>query len=346
MRNIRWPLSVIFLALTCFSAVPTLACTIFTIAIGDTVLFGSNEDSGLEGTFITFVPADGSKHGYVYFSYDENDHPWDGAILGGMNDQGLCYDENWVPSRQINARPERPPFPSGSFYNYFYMFEHYATVREIEHLFAYYGTSYNYNLSLQAHWADISGDAAIASVGPDGDWVFTRRDENVSYLISTNWNRAFPMWAVRNIGESRERYNISQAILSSIIQERNLTVEVCRNVLNASSNEYTVYSNIFDLANRDIYLYFFHDFYQVLKLNLDEELVKGYRRYRIADLFRDTLTVYAEHPSSTQPTTTELPNSTSNLSSGFIAAILMAILIQIAFRRHAIHRRNKHPEKS
>ncbi|MFX0116596.1 MAG: hypothetical protein ACFFB3_18755 [Candidatus Hodarchaeota archaeon] len=341
MTNTRWLLSAILLSLTFFSAVATIACTIFTIAIGDTVLFGSNEDSGLEGTFITFVPADGSKHGYVYFSYDENDHPWDGATLGGMNDQGLCFDENSVPSRQINACPERPPFPPGSFYNYFYMFEHFATVREIEHFFTTYGTSYSYNLSLQAHWADASGDAAIASVGPDGDWTFTRREENVSYLISTNWNRAFQWWEERDIASSRERYNISQAILANITEERDLTVDMCRDVLNAVHFEdFTQYSHIFDLPNREIYLYFFHDFGKVRKLNLDEELAKGYRRYRIADLFRDPPScAYFEPSSSTQPSTTSSATSTSNQTPGSIAAILIAIIAQLAIRRYLINKK-------
>ncbi len=344
MRQIRWFLGVIFLFLTCVSTVPTFACTIFTIAIGDTVLFGSNEDSGLESTFLTFVPADGSKHGYAYFSYDENDHPWDGATLGGMNDQGLCFDENWVPSKQINASPERPPFPPGSFSSYFYMFEHYTTVREIENLFTTYGTSYDYNMSLQAHWADVSGDAAIASVGPNGNWTFTRRDANVSYLISTNRNRAFPWWEEPDVASSWERYNTSQGLLANITQEGDLTVERCRDVLDAVHFEgFTQYSHIFDLTNRDIYLYLHHDFEKVLKINLDEELAKGYRRHRIADLFRPR-TWQMRPPGSAQPTSTMSMTSTSNRSPGFIAAILMAILVSLAFRRHLINRGSQNHE--
>ncbi|MFX0116541.1 MAG: hypothetical protein ACFFB3_18480, partial [Candidatus Hodarchaeota archaeon] len=100
-----------------FSIFQSSACTIFSVSVSETTLFGSNEDSSLEGTYITFVPAQGLNHGYVYFSYDGNNHPWDGATLGGMNDQGLCFDENWVPSKKIDAHPERPPFPPGSFYN-------------------------------------------------------------------------------------------------------------------------------------------------------------------------------------------------------------------------------------
>lgn len=281
----KWAFMMI-LGLFSISCTQILACTIFTVTYENDVFFGNNEDSDCEGTYITFNPSQGDLYGYVWFSYEGTDHKWDGAILGGMNDQGLCYDENWVPARTIFASPEKPPFPSGSFYNYFYMLERFETVQNVEDLFTFYGTNYDYNISFQVHWADKTGDAAIASAGSHGNWTFTRRNDNESYLISTNWNRAFPAESEPDIISSRERYNITQTMLKNFLLEENLSVHSCRDILNAVHFDYfTQYSYIFDLVNRDIYLYHYYDFNNVKKMNLDEELEKGYQKYRIVDLF-------------------------------------------------------------
>ncbi|MFQ5979397.1 MAG: hypothetical protein ACE5OZ_14810 [Candidatus Heimdallarchaeota archaeon] len=49
----------------------------------------------------------------------------------------------------------------------------------------------------------------------------------------------------------------------------------------------TLYSNIFDLVNRDIYLGDNYTYDKVVKLNLDAELAKGPHRCRIADSFSE-----------------------------------------------------------
>ncbi|MHA2225982.1 MAG: hypothetical protein ACXAC8_12300 [Candidatus Hodarchaeales archaeon] len=310
----KWLSVIILIGLFSISCTQILACTIFTVIYENDVFYGNNEDSDCEGTYITFVPSQGDLHGYIWFSYEGTDHKWNGAVLGGMNDQGLCYDENSVPSRTVFASPEKPPFPPGSFYNYFFMLERFETVKDIEDLFTFYGTNYDYNMSLQAHWADVTGDAAIASVGPYGNWTFTRRNENDTYLISTNWNRAFPAESERDIASSRERYNVTQTMLENFLQEANLTVTSVRDILNAVHFEYfTQYSYVFDLVNRDIYLYYYFDFDNVLKLNLDVELEKGYQKYRIADLFKNpSSSTMSSSSITTPPPPTTSPFSTSS----------------------------------
>ena len=101
------------------------SCTIFTVAIGETVLFGNNEDDGPEGSYIWFSPSQvidtprGSiaTHGAVFIGFDNNDnHPWDGVPQGGMNDRGLCIDTNYLPGRELNPHPEREPQYMGVLY--------------------------------------------------------------------------------------------------------------------------------------------------------------------------------------------------------------------------------------
>ncbi|MFX1255821.1 MAG: hypothetical protein ACFFCZ_29720 [Promethearchaeota archaeon] len=63
-----------------------LSCTIISQAIGDTVLFGNNEDYLLWGTYMWFCPASPEAYGAVYFGFDHNNDPADGYAQGGMKE--------------------------------------------------------------------------------------------------------------------------------------------------------------------------------------------------------------------------------------------------------------------
>jgi hypothetical protein len=76
-KNLVLP-GLLLLTLSSVSFLPTSACTIFTASIGETVLFGNNEDYCLPNTFLWFVPAQGNSHGYCYVGFDENHNAADG----------------------------------------------------------------------------------------------------------------------------------------------------------------------------------------------------------------------------------------------------------------------------
>jgi penicillin V acylase-like amidase (Ntn superfamily) len=65
-----------------------LACTVFSGADEQNVLFGNNEDWLERDTYLWFVPESQKEYGRVCFGF-ENAHP-----QGGLNDQGLAID--WV----------------------------------------------------------------------------------------------------------------------------------------------------------------------------------------------------------------------------------------------------------
>ena len=139
--------------------------------------------------------------------------------------------------------------------------------------------------------ADATGDAVVISVGKDGDLAFTRKDKGDGYLVSTNFNRANPENAEEG-GYPFWRYDTAVDRLQKIKQEDALTVDCCHSILEAvhfeSANTNTVYSNVFDLPKRLIYLYHFHQFDEVVTLNLTEELTKGHHVVPIRDLFSPT----------------------------------------------------------
>ncbi|MHA1542689.1 MAG: hypothetical protein ACTSQH_06910, partial [Candidatus Hodarchaeales archaeon] len=105
--------------------------------------------------------------------------------------------------------------------------------------------------------------------------------------------------------DAMERYNDAEEKLNDIVTNKDLTIDSIASVLEVvhfeGANLNTVYSNIFDITNGDIYLYFFHQYEEVIKLNLEEELAKGRHSIRIADLFtqmtvENAIAEYNEYP--------------------------------------------------
>ncbi|MCK4379781.1 MAG: hypothetical protein KAW51_01505 [Candidatus Lokiarchaeota archaeon] len=253
------------------------SCTIFTVNISNTVYFGNNEDYFLEGTYMWLVPSQEITtpsgniiaYGYVSFGYKYNNDPLDGIVQGGMNDQGLCVDANGLPSLPLNPHRERE---SPWIYLITQTLFECANVSEVidwflTHYLGTYGTG-------QVHYADASGDAVVVSVGTDGEFNFTR---NLSshYLVSTNFNLANPS---NRLGSYPcGRYTTATTMLENITAEMDLTVDACRDILDAVHAEgyyATKYSNIFDPINLEIHLYHNGNFDKRVSLDLVEELGK------------------------------------------------------------------------
>jgi hypothetical protein len=66
------------------------------------------------------------------------------------------------------------------------------------------------------------------------------------------------------------------------------SVELFRGILADTHQEApgpTLYSDIYDLRNRVVYIYYFHDFENVVVFDLAAELARGFHFYRLASLF-------------------------------------------------------------
>jgi hypothetical protein len=174
-------------------------------------------------------------------------------------------DGNGLSSYSLNPHPERPG-PEWALLAQV-MWEC-ATVDEVEAWFLTHtiGSTMNYQL----HYADATGSAVVVSAGPDQEVAFTRIGMQ-NYLISTNINVADP---TRNVFDCW-RYSTANTMLTAIPSASALTVEACRDVLNAVHQDGTYatkYSNVFDCVSRDIYLWYDRDFSQAAVMNLDERL--------------------------------------------------------------------------
>jgi hypothetical protein len=266
-------------------------CTIFSAAIGDKVLFGNNEDGNNPNICYWTEPGDDENYGCFYLGF-END-----ALQGGINEKGLCFDANSVPGSKLNPHAELPcppmappPYEKYSIWAPVTILRKAATVEEAIKIASMY-QRHNWDrkssiLSYQVNFADAKGDAVIISAGSDGELVFTRKKTEKKYLVSTNFN-------IVNLKNPQVnscwRYNKAVEMLDKMKNENDLTVDYFKTILDSvhlnETNSHTLYSNILDLRNGIIYLYYWHQFDEVVKLNVIEELGKGKKTVYLKDLF-------------------------------------------------------------
>ena len=251
------------------------ACTIFTVCQGDVVLFGNNEDYTNPKTHFWVIPSEAGNNGGVYFGFD------DFIPQGGVNEKGLSYDINALPKAPLNAHPE---LSTPDDWIVRVIMKKCSTVKEAIHI----AKSYNWGDSLQwqLHLADAGGDALVISAGADGELAFTKKPAGDGHLVSTNFNLANRDNAY---GYPCRRYDTAVRMLDAVDSSRAPTVDYCRSILDAvhvegaSSN--TLYSNVVDLKNGVIYLYYWHQWDEVVTLDIAKQLARGSRRGRISDLF-------------------------------------------------------------
>jgi len=246
------------------------SCTIIYASDGRTALAGNNEDWTNHLNDIWFLPPEKGKFGRVYFGLNFN-----GEHLpqGGMNDQGLFYDgasaETVIKTRDSTIIPYEGDLIQKAM-------EECSTVEEVLKLYERYHMSVGDG---QLLIGDRFGNSAILEATGS---IIRKKGK---YQIATNFfqSRIKP----ENITDTR--YRMANEIFE---KSKNISVDLFRRILNATHwEEYsgsmtvTLYSYICDLKKGDIYIYHFHNFEDVVKINLREELKKGERYLSILSLF-------------------------------------------------------------
>jgi hypothetical protein len=268
-------------------------CTVFTASLDDTVLFGNNEDVGDKNVTIWFIPATESTYGWVCFRFRDYPILIDEFPMGGMNDQGLCFDITSIPGimrplpgtieealqfiEQNNNLPSLTTFNPGTFCGR--ILETCATVEEAiraieQYDFLFYG-------EFQFLFADKTGDSMILCPDSDGKMKIIRK-EGV-YQAITNFNVLNPELGYYPC----ERYENAVYMLEKIESEDNLTVEYFTSILQKTHGGGTTYSTIYDPVQGMVYVYNHHNFGWIVVFDLDEELENGYHSYDILPLFRN-----------------------------------------------------------
>lgn len=238
------------------------ACTAFCAIAGERVLVGNNEDFNNPRTKIRFIPATPGSYGRMYVGFDDM---WP---QGGMNERGLWFDGFATPPVKVPAF-DLPSF-GGNIVDK--AMAECATVEEVISLFSRYNRTFLNRGVLM--FADASGDAV--SIEPAAVVRKTRR-----HFVQTNFYQS------RGQGGSQDRrFTIATSMLERAGDD--ISVDLFRRILAETHQNGafpTLYSNIYDLQSRTMYLYHFHDFDHVVTFNLADELKKGERILDIPALF-------------------------------------------------------------
>jgi len=256
------------------SSIYVSACTGFTASNGNTVLVGNNEDYSLDcESKINIYPPTDSTYGRIVFSnkpYPYQNMPY--YEFGGMNDQGLFFDSFAHPYRSL-TNPESKPV-----YNGWYIpncLKNCATVEEVIDDFTQWHHPALENNQILI--VDRTGDSAII----EGDTIIYKSGDFqvcTNFLHSNPEHGWYPCW----------RYETTVNMLENMFD---LSTDYFRDICDATHSEgmysYTIYSNVYDLINGVVYLYYMHDFSKVKVFNLSIEMENDVQEYLMSDLFDD-----------------------------------------------------------
>lgn len=239
-------------------------CAMFTASENGKVLVGTNEDWLEPDTSLHFVPASNGRNGYVIYG---KNRLWPET---GMNDRGLVIDFLRTPYLETK-NPENKEILVGNPAAWF--LERCSSVEEALALLETHtlgGFEHG-----QMMIADSKGDAAIV----EGDIVHRKQGPA---MIATNF-----LHSQVDIDDCSSC--IRYRMVSEMLSKHGVSVEGFRQTLKAIHFEGawggTQYSNIYVPKDGLVHIFLFHDFEERVTLNLHEELEKGERSVRLADLF-------------------------------------------------------------
>lgn len=257
---------------------PAFDCTTIMKVKGNTVLVGFNLDYRNYVPKIWVIPASEGRYGRFCFGFDENYK----IAEGGLNEKGLFIAVNAL--NEDSGWKGDPSLPDWEQWSGWYetgvpdgILANCATVDEAIQVFK----SYNLFTLNRVKFliCDKSGDSVVIEWSKKG-LQFVERTKD--YQISTNF--------VASNYESRQypctRYKVAEQILSA--GAGRVSVDLIRSVLSATHMEFqtpTVYSNVCDLGSGNIFIYYFHNYEEVVRMSLFEELKKGEARYVVDSLF-------------------------------------------------------------
>ncbi len=272
-------ISIFMLTALLFAYGDAAACTVFNCARGNQVLVGNNEDwQYATDAEMWFVSPTGKNYGRLFFG-------WKQLLIfpqaqGGMNDQGLFLDWALCPKSVSPEFSFQKKIATFSFSDK--LLAQCATVEEAVEWVKRYNI-----LFIQSHimLVDRSGNSAVIE-WVDGEIKILRKINDCQVI--TNF------WLSRpDLGNYPcPRYN---SVTAMIEKEKEVSVESFASILKMAAQYErtadgketgTIYSNVYDLTNGDVYIYYRRNFANPLKVNLAEELKKGNRSIKLKLLFR------------------------------------------------------------
>jgi hypothetical protein len=304
---------------SCGSLIPS-GCTVFTISKGDRVFFGGNDDYINPDSYYWVDPGKGEDYGAIWIGPPTN-------VQQGVNEKGLAYDANGLPSVDTNPHREREPvYGDYTIYPIRILHECATVVEVIEWVEVHQWHPYMHD---QMQFADASGDAVIISAGEDGEVVFTRKPQGDGFLVSTNFNVANPS---NGYGYPCWRYDTATERLSELLnRETELTAQDATDVLDAVHTEggssWTLESMVADLPHGVVYLYTFYQYDQPLVLNVAEEIAKAPPPSMLNKMFPEDVRVESARRYQQAIAKQDLCTQIGKIWAGLVLASLVIIIL-------------------
>ena len=239
-------------------------CTVLCFARDGLVLGGNNEDWEDPFTRMWIYPPSGNRHGWIKFGFAG------GFPQGGMNDQGVFWDATAGPYREMPWSEAHKTLHGGVLMQK--VIEECSSVKDAIWIFSNYYSKDQYRAQY------LVGDALGFSIVSDGDSIVAREGD---YQILTNFHLSDPDLG----GYPCPRYQKAEELCASC---DTLTYHFMGTVLASTRQEGrypTRYSIIYDLVNRRVILFYYHNYEEYLVIDLVSELEKGERYYDIPALF-------------------------------------------------------------
>ena len=256
----------LFLVLSTGHVIP---CSMFKITLYGKTMVGNNEDSWRLTSRIWFEKGREGKYGGVYVGYS------DLFPQGGMNEAGLAFDGFAVYPKQLkDVSPKRKIDNPTNFIKE--IMQNCKSVDEVRDIANKYDRR-NFN-SAMFLFVEKSGKYLVV----ESDTLIFGNDEK--YVLSN-----FCPSITNDLTKVKiDRYQRGRTFLEN---KEDTSLNFCKSVMDtmhecrARLGDGTLYTSIYDLNEGLVYLYFYHDYENVVKFNLQQELKKGNHIYTMPNLF-------------------------------------------------------------
>ena len=257
-------MSGIIFSLICLLANSLLfPCTGFFAVSGQRLLFAHNEDYHWTDSAVRIRPPANGNHGYLYVGFMRLD-----GAFGGINDSGLVLDSFSNPECNWREDPGKVYF-SGDWFQH--LLRTCITVEEV----ADFCRSYNLPYFRHNHLfgADRHGNSIVVEWGGEKVEVIRKQGD---FQVVTNFFLLHPEWGWHPCW----RYDAATEMLN---ENNEITVELCRSILDAVHVNTTQYSNIYEVLQGNMIHFNHHNFEEFIKFNLTAEMARGPSNYLISD---------------------------------------------------------------
>ncbi len=249
-----------------FSTQNAFCCSMFKLTANGQTFVGNNEDYNNPNTRIWFENGGKDQYGAIY---DGLDNYWP---QGGMNTAGLVFDGFGMDYLEIKDFAGKKQLP-GDFLKD--ILRNFSTVEEVKKYYSQHDLrGFENSMFL---YIDKTGKYLVV----EGDSLILGNKE--AYILSN----FYPSQTKDEKDVEIEFYQKGRKFIDT---NKGTTIEYCTAVMDTMHQETvwgagTLYTSVYDLKAGDIYFYYLHDYKQVVKFNLEQELEKGDHEIVMPELF-------------------------------------------------------------